>query len=205
MKRGRDKRERSGKGRDRRMKKALAGPAKRTSKRLPERRAMIAAARRRIAVVLSAAGRRSLQLDRAVARRIEQLRPPLARRLTRLRAVAVGWLGRGRKVVVRVLGVIGRWLRPLVVLTLRAFSRLERVLLPAHRARHARGDPGQRDRHPPARDLRRDRRLGRLPRRRPVRRIPQRRGRSGRPTPACRRPRRRPSATRRRATLTPTC
>jgi len=35
VKRGRDKSGRSGKSRDRRMKKALAGPAKRTAKKKP--------------------------------------------------------------------------------------------------------------------------------------------------------------------------
>src|ERR1044072_10059894 len=58
MKWGREKSVKSGKSaparksrRDRRMKKALAGPAKRTAKKKPERRAMIAAARSRMRVV----------------------------------------------------------------------------------------------------------------------------------------------------------
>jgi hypothetical protein len=59
------------------MKKALAGPAKRTakSKRLPERRAIIAAARRRAALVLAVAAKRTRQLDPAAGSRIERLRP----------------------------------------------------------------------------------------------------------------------------------
>jgi len=109
------------------MKKALAGPAKRTSK-LPERRAMIAAARRRTGAILLATGRRSQKLDRAVARRIEKLRPPLARRLTKAQGIAVRWLGRFWGLATRLLRLIGRWLRPLMVLALRAFSRLERFL-----------------------------------------------------------------------------
>ena len=111
------------------MKKALAGPAKRTSKRQPERRAMIAAARRRIGAVLQAAGKRSQQVDRAVSRRIEKLHPVLMRRLTRLRTVAVRLLGRLRAIVVRLARPLGKLLRPLVVLILRGFSRGERILL----------------------------------------------------------------------------
>jgi hypothetical protein len=104
------------------MKKALAGPAKRTSKKrkpkkLPERRAMIAAARRRLGAVLSSAARRTRQLDRALAGRIEKTRPVLLRRLHRGRQLAA----RGRKAAaVR--------LRPLAVLLLRVFSRGERLL-----------------------------------------------------------------------------
>lgn len=47
MKRGWVKRKRSGESRDKRMKKALAGPAKPAAKKQPERRAMIATVRRR--------------------------------------------------------------------------------------------------------------------------------------------------------------
>jgi hypothetical protein len=90
---------------------------------------MIAAVRRRIGAAVVAAGRRSRRLDRAVAERIERLRPPLARRLTRLRAIGVRWLRRLSKVTGRALRAIGRRLRPLGVIGLRAFSRLERVLL----------------------------------------------------------------------------
>jgi len=92
---------------------------------------MIAAVRRRIAAVVLAAGRTSRRLDRAVAKRIEKLRPPLARRLGRLRTIAVRWLVRWSRLAGRLLRLIGRRLRPLGVLALRAFSRLERVLLRA--------------------------------------------------------------------------
>jgi hypothetical protein len=99
------------------MKKALAGPPKRTAKKLPERRAMIAAARRRIGAVLSAMARGTRQLDRAAARRIEKLRPVLVRQLRRLR-------DGGKR-----LGVaLGRRLRPVGVLVLRAFAKGERWL-----------------------------------------------------------------------------
>lgn len=99
------------------MKKALAGPAKRTAKRLPERRAMIAAARRRIGAVLSAAAQRTRQLDRAAASRIEKLRPVLTRWLRRLRHTGTR-LGRA----------LGKRLRPVGVLVLRVFARGERWL-----------------------------------------------------------------------------
>lgn len=103
------------------MKKALAGPAKRTSKRtskgLPERRAMIAAARRRIGAVLSAGAKRTRQADRALARRIEWARPRLVRRLGQLRA-------RG----IRVTKAVGKRLRPVGVLVLRGFGHGERLL-----------------------------------------------------------------------------
>jgi len=99
------------------MKKALAGPPKRTAKKLPERRAMIAAAQRRIGAVLSAAAKRTWQLDRAAASRIEKLHPVLARWLRRLR--------NGGKRLGRALD---RRLRPVGVLVLRAFAKGERWL-----------------------------------------------------------------------------
>jgi hypothetical protein len=127
VKQGRDKRERSGKSRDRRMKKALAGPAKRTSKRkskkLPERRAMIAAARRRIAAVLAIAAKRTRQVDRALAVRIEKLRPRLLGLWQKLRQRAV-----------RATKWAGKRSRPAWVLLLRGFARLERWLLRASAA-----------------------------------------------------------------------
>src|SRR6476661_6515001 len=106
----------------RRKKKALAGPAKRTSKhkskKLPERRAMIAAARRRIGAVLAGAAKRTHQVDRALAGRIEKMRPRLVRSLQRARILAV----RGAK-------GLGKRLRQLALLVLRGFSRGERLLL----------------------------------------------------------------------------
>jgi hypothetical protein len=78
---------------------------------------MIAAARRRIGAVPSAVARGTRQLDRAAARRIEKLRPVLVRRLRRLGS-------EGKR-----LGVaLGRRLRPVGVLVLRAFARGERWL-----------------------------------------------------------------------------
>jgi hypothetical protein len=91
------------------MKKALAGPAKRPAKKKPERRAMIAGARRLTA-----------RLDRAVNRLLVRAWSPLAR-LARRTA------NTGRRCV----RWIGRRLRPVGVLSLRLFSLLERRLLRA--------------------------------------------------------------------------
>jgi hypothetical protein len=99
------------------MKKALAGPPKRTAKKLPERRAMIAAARRRIGTVLSAAAKGTRQLDRAAARRIEKLRPRLTRQVRRARAAGA-----------RLTKALGNRLRPVGVLVLRVFAKGERWL-----------------------------------------------------------------------------
>jgi hypothetical protein len=106
------------------MKKALAGPAKRTAKNKPERRAMIAAARRMRAVrrgarrPARAAGSAALavtrRVDRAVNRLLLRAWPPLARL-----ARAAGRLGQA----------VARSLRPLGVLLLRSLSQLERRLL----------------------------------------------------------------------------
>lgn len=78
---------------------------------------MIAAARRRIGAVLAVAAKVTRRVDRAVAGRIEKLRPILRRRLVQARALAT-----------RIVRELGRRLRPLAVLALRAFSRGERVL-----------------------------------------------------------------------------
>lgn len=90
------------------MKKALAGPAKRTAKKRtakkkPERRAMIAATRR---------------LDRAVDRQLQQAWPPLSRSGRRLSNVGRRF---GRTSAKRA--------RPLGVLLFRLLSRIERALL----------------------------------------------------------------------------
>lgn len=101
------------------MKKALSGPAKRTAKtkRLPERRAMIAAARRRAAAALALAETHTRRLDRAAARRFDRLRPVATRLATRARDGAAR-LWRASK----------RRARPVAVLALRGFGRCERVL-----------------------------------------------------------------------------
>lgn len=99
------------------MKKALTGPAKRTAKKLPERRAMIAAARRRIDRALTAAAKGTRRADRWAARRMEAVRPPTVRQLRRLRTLAS-----------RLAKAAEKRARPAAVLVLRAFSRGERVL-----------------------------------------------------------------------------
>jgi hypothetical protein len=78
---------------------------------------MIAAARRRIGVVLALGAKRTRQLDRGVAGRIESARPKLENGLRQLRA-------RG----IRVAKAVGKRLRPLAVLALRGFGRGDRVL-----------------------------------------------------------------------------
>jgi len=99
------------------MKKALTGPAKRTAKKLPERRAMIAAARGRIGLALAAAARETRRVDRWAARRIEAVRPVAIRRLRRLGA-------RGT----RLAKAVEKRARPVAVFVLRVFSRGERAL-----------------------------------------------------------------------------
>jgi hypothetical protein len=113
------------------MKKALAGPAKRTATKKPERRAMIAAARRLRGALsvhgthnvprrLRSAPARALALSRRVDRAVNRLLlrtwPPIAR------------LGR---VARRLAGRAARRLRPLGVLLFRGLSMLERPLLGA--------------------------------------------------------------------------
>lgn len=91
------------------MKKALAGPAKRTAKKKPERRAMIAAVGRRIRTATA-------KLDHAVNHQLQRAWPRLVRagRAARIR---------GRR--------LGRRLRPAGVLLLRGLAVLERRLLRA--------------------------------------------------------------------------
>jgi hypothetical protein len=89
------------------MKKALAGPAKRPAKKKPKRRAMIARARRL-----------TFRVDQAVNRVMVRAWPRLQRGARKLAATA---RRAGRWV--------GRRLKPVGVLLLRAFSFLERRLL----------------------------------------------------------------------------
>lgn len=113
------------------MKKALAGPAKRTAKKKPERRAMIAAVRRRFRTGPSRAvkGIRSAPIravswtrnvDRRVNRLLERAWSTISRSAHYLRA-------RGGRLGKR----IGKRLRPAVVLFLRILAVVERVLLRA--------------------------------------------------------------------------
>jgi hypothetical protein len=83
LKRERKKSKRSVKGQDRRnqrKKKAPAGPAKRPAKKkLPERRAMIAAVRQRLRPVSKTVAKWSRRADRVGNRALERAHPPLAR------------------------------------------------------------------------------------------------------------------------------
>jgi hypothetical protein len=101
------------------MKKALAGPAKRTAKKKPERRAMIAATRRRTTMIarvrLEGFTRR---VDRGANRQMVRAWSPLARAGRRVRAQAIRWWRWG-----------GRRLRPPARVVFRGLSRLERELL----------------------------------------------------------------------------
>jgi hypothetical protein len=99
------------------MKKALAGPAKRTTKRLPERRAMIAAVRRRLGQGLARVEKATRVADHWAAGRLEKAWPPLRKRALLLRVAAF-----------RLARRVGRRLRPLAVLVLRGFARGERGL-----------------------------------------------------------------------------
>jgi hypothetical protein len=102
-----------------RKKKAPAGPAKRAAKKLPERRAMIAARRRRIGPVFSKLVKRparwSRGVDRAANRGLERAHPLLVRGGERSRA-----LGK------RTAAVAGPILRPAAVLLFRGIAHGER-------------------------------------------------------------------------------
>jgi hypothetical protein len=110
------------------MKKALAGPAKRAPKKRaakkPERRAMIAAARRRIRKASSRLARWTHAVDRAALRGIEKARPVLARGLRKGKAAGL----RGKSIAGGLARVLGRGLRPVAVLVLRVLARVERLL-----------------------------------------------------------------------------
>jgi hypothetical protein len=115
------------------MKKALAGPAKRASKRKPKRRAMIAAVRRRIAAAPGVAMQSTRKVDRAANRLLERAWPLLERLWQRLLALAGPPARRGKRVARRIHATAGRllrWtgrrLRPAAVLLFRLLSVLER-------------------------------------------------------------------------------
>jgi hypothetical protein len=102
------------------MKKALAGPAKRTAtaKKKPERGAMIAAARRRTLVVRVRARTLTDRVDRRVNKLMVRAWPRITGSVRRLRVTAARWGGRA-------------WnrLRPFAVRFFRLLSLLERRLL----------------------------------------------------------------------------
>ena len=108
--------------RDRRMKKALAGPAKRTAKKKPERRAMIAATRRhkrsRGALFTHTVKKAPRRVDAWANRVLVRAWPRLAAAGRRTRAFALAWARR-----------VGRLLRPVAVRLFHLLGRLERLLL----------------------------------------------------------------------------
>jgi hypothetical protein len=111
------KRKRSGESRDRRMKKALAGPAKPAAKKKPERRAMIAAVRRRIDLVVWWTTKQTRRADRAANQRIERAYPLVAREGRRLRKWWKTWSAK-----------VGRRLRPLGARFFRGLAASEKAV-----------------------------------------------------------------------------
>ncbi len=105
------------------MKKALAGPAKPTAKKLPERGAMIAAVRRRIVAALAYPVSLTGKLDRLANRGLERAQPPLARWALRLRRLTGRWAARA-----------GRLVRPAAALLYRGLAAGERWLRRGGRA-----------------------------------------------------------------------
>lgn len=102
------------------MKKALAGPAKRTAKKKPERRAMIAAARRRVLVVRVRAETLTNSVDRRVNELMMQAWPRISGAVRHLRATGARWGHRA-----------WRLLRPLATRLFHLLSLLERRALRA--------------------------------------------------------------------------
>ena len=155
------------------MKKALAGPAKRPAKKKPERRAMIAATRRRLRALPRVAGRGRRRATRTARPRRQ---PPHGPGLAADRAPAAA--GRRDREALGALGrpppAPGRRAPPARLLV--AGTAAAAGTRPGDPGR----DPGQRGAHPRTGDLRGDRRRGGLPRRLPVRRLPRGRGRAAR-------------------------
>jgi hypothetical protein len=121
------------------MKKALAGPAKRTAKKKPERRAMIAATRRRAMVARTRAEALTRRVDRRLNRllvaapRVRSWTQAADQRLNRLLVRAWPRIAKAGKRVRRVIGPrlrwVGRRLRPVGVFGLRRLAWVERRLL----------------------------------------------------------------------------
>jgi hypothetical protein len=127
--------------RNQRKKKAPAGPAKHAAKKLPERRAMIAAARRRIGTALPKLAKRparwSRGLDRAANRVLERAHPVLVRsgEWSRRRAKSAAiWVGpKVRPLAARFFRAIAvgeRWLRRGCTATVRGATRASAIVTP---------------------------------------------------------------------------
>jgi hypothetical protein len=142
------------------MKKALAGPAKHSQKKKPERRGIVAALRRRIRAAPAAAQKRTRAIDLAVNRRLRRAWPKIERRVVpiwarvarRGRVIGTRAMRWARIVYAKASHVArrarsrakrgGRWagkrLRPLGVLLFRGLAIAERRLRRAGvRARRA--------------------------------------------------------------------
>lgn len=107
------------------MKKALTGPAKRTAKKKPERRAMIAAKRRRD----RSRGALLVRATRNVPRRALELTRKVDERLNALLVRAWGPLLAPARAARRFAARLLRWLRPIGALLFRGLGLLERLLL----------------------------------------------------------------------------
>ena len=117
------------------MKKALAGPAKRTAKRQPERRGIVAAARRRVNSLAGAGTKLSRRLDRRADRLLRAAEPVLLALGRDARRIWERWRRRlarvGRPVYARagrLLRWCGRRLRPAAVLLLRLLGFADRLV-----------------------------------------------------------------------------
>lgn len=115
------------------MKKALAGPAKRTGKRQPERRGIVAAARRGAKSLAGLGMKWSRRLDRSADRLLRAAEPValgLARNARRVRARWSKRLARWGAPLYARAGRLARWggrrLRPFAVLLLRLLGLADR-------------------------------------------------------------------------------
>src|SRR5215218_1292726 len=121
MKRKRPSTKRNRREQHQRKKRAPAGPAKHAAKKLPERRAMIAARRKRLGAVAAKLARRPLRwsrgLDRAANRGLERTYPALLR--------GRRWTQMATR---RVRAWVGPWLRPLAARFFRLLALGERLL-----------------------------------------------------------------------------
>jgi len=122
------------------MKKALAGPAKRSAKRMPERGAMIAATRRRVMVARVRAQTFTRRVDRSLNRLLIGVSDgswsrSVDRRLNRLLLRGWPWVVRVGRPVQRRAARGARWAerraRPVGVALFKGLSALERRLLRA--------------------------------------------------------------------------
>jgi hypothetical protein len=141
VKRKRPDAEQDRRNRYKRKKKAPAGPAKHAAKKLPERRAMIAARRRRLGPVFSKLAKRparwSRGVDRSVNRGLERAHPALlqgGQRAQRWTKRATAWLGPRLRplgiLLFRGIAVGERWLRRGATAAVRGATRVSAIVTP---------------------------------------------------------------------------